>query len=142
MNNPMPDTDPSAIFSPRERFKSGNPEFQALLEQDSKPDPHFPNHLLPWPVREYVEQASGALGCDPAYVAVPMLAALASAIGNTRRIRLKPSWTEPAVIWAVVVGDSGTSKAPRWNSPSAPSGNTRRPSSTTMPHLPPNIKPP
>jgi len=72
----------------------------------------FPTDLLPEPVAEYVRQAGAALGCDPAYIAVPMLAVIASAIGNTRRIRLKPTWSEPAVVWAAVVGESGTVKSP------------------------------
>ena len=52
------------------------------------------------------------MGCDPAYLALPLLAAIASAIGNTRRIRLKGIWTEPSVLWCVIVGDSGTLKSP------------------------------
>ncbi|MCK4626637.1 MAG: DUF3987 domain-containing protein [Phycisphaerae bacterium] len=43
---------------------------------------------------------------------MPLLAALASAIGNTRRIQLKRGWSEPAILWAAIVGDSGTMKSP------------------------------
>ena len=45
-------------------------------------------------------------------MALPVLAGLASAIGNTRRICLKHSWCEPAIVWGVIVGDSGTLKSP------------------------------
>ncbi|HKB38710.1 MAG TPA: DUF3987 domain-containing protein, partial [Gemmataceae bacterium] len=77
-------------------------------------DPYrpFPVEALPEPVRSYVAQSATALHCDPAFVALPVLAVLASLIGNTRVIRLKRGWEEPAVIWSVVVGDSGTLKTP------------------------------
>ena len=72
----------------------------------------FPISVLPEPVRSYVQRVSDAIGCDPSYVAVPMLPALSSAIGNTRQIQLKRGWWEPAVLWGAVVGDSGTMKSP------------------------------
>jgi len=50
--------------------------------------------------------------CDPTYITLPLLAGLASAIGATRRIMLKPGWYEPSVIWASVVAESGTMKSP------------------------------
>jgi hypothetical protein len=72
----------------------------------------FPVHTLPEAISRYITISSTAIGCDPAFVALPLLAALASAIGNTRRIRLKQGWCEPAVIWAVIVGLSGSLKSP------------------------------
>jgi hypothetical protein len=74
----------------------------------------FPLQALPQPLAEYAHQASLALGCDPAYLALPILSVAAAAIGNTRAIRLKPSWEEPSVIWSVIVGDSGTLKSPAY----------------------------
>lgn len=72
----------------------------------------FPVHLLPEPLRSFIDRASEAIGCDPAFIALPLLAAAASAIGNTRRLRLKRGWAEPAIIWALVVAPSGTQKSP------------------------------
>jgi hypothetical protein len=43
----------------------------------------------------FVDEGAKAPGCDAAYIAVPLLAELASAIGNSSRIRLKASWREP-----------------------------------------------
>ena len=45
----------------------------------------FPVDALPEAIRGYVMAAARAIGCDPAFVALPLLAALAAAIGNTRR---------------------------------------------------------
>lgn len=72
----------------------------------------FPTEQLPEPIRALVEDGAAAIGCDTAFIALPTLAALASAIGNTRRVRLKRTWTEPAILWAAVVGESGTAKSP------------------------------
>jgi hypothetical protein len=74
----------------------------------------FPIDALPPCVRSYVRQGAAALGCDPAFVALPVLSVLASAIGNTRVIRLKRGWTEPTILWTVIVGDSGTLKSPAY----------------------------
>jgi len=63
-------------------------------------------------VRGFVVAGAKAIGCDASYLALPMLSALAAAIGNSRRIRLKGGWTAPAIIWAAVVGESGTQKTP------------------------------
>jgi DNA polymerase-1 len=74
----------------------------------------FPVEALPEPVREFVRQGAAALNCDPAFVALPCLAAVASAVGNTRVLRLKRGWAEPSVVWSAIVGDSGTLKSPAW----------------------------
>lgn len=72
----------------------------------------FPCAALPGPVRRIIEGGAAAMGCDPAYIALPMLSGLASAIGNTHRIALKRGWTEPAIAWTAIVGESGTMKTP------------------------------
>jgi hypothetical protein len=41
-----------------------------------------------------------------------MLSGLASAIGNTTRIQLLRTWTEPAIVWTAIVGESGMAKSP------------------------------
>jgi hypothetical protein len=74
----------------------------------------FPTEALPSPLRQYVTQTARAIGCDPCYVALPALAAVASAVGNQRVLRLKRSWYEVAVIWSLIVGDSGTLKSPAY----------------------------
>jgi hypothetical protein len=72
----------------------------------------FPVDCLPSPLSLFVRQGTEALGCDPAYLALPAVAVAASAIGNSRTIRLKSGWQEPSIIWTVVIGDSGTLKSP------------------------------
>ena len=72
----------------------------------------FPVAALPGVVGEYVCAAAAAIGCDPSYIALPLLGCMARAIGNKRVIRLKRTWTEPAIIWAAIIGKSGTHKTP------------------------------
>jgi hypothetical protein len=110
---PLPDTDLVRIsesIGKKEPAKAANQrQAEAVHIEQAIP---FPVSCLPQPVARFVDLASRAIGCDPSYVALPLLAGLASAIGNTRRIQLKRGWSEPAVVWAAIVGDSGTLKSP------------------------------
>ena len=72
----------------------------------------FPVDLLPEPIRGYIRAEAAAIGCDFAFVALPILAAIVSAIGSRRRIRLKKRWTEPAIIWTLIIAMSGGHKSP------------------------------
>ncbi len=72
----------------------------------------FPIENFPPVIRNFVTEAATAMGCDPAMIAMPALAAITSAIGTTRTIRLKRSWDEHAIGWFGVVAKSGTLKSP------------------------------
>ena len=72
----------------------------------------FPTDVLPEPALGYVRNGAKALGCDESYIALPLLSALAAAVGNSRRIQLKKSWCEPAILWTAIVGESGSLKSP------------------------------
>lgn len=72
----------------------------------------FPTHVLPEPVQSFVAKGAKAIGCDECYIALPLLTSLASAIGNTRRLRVKRSWDVVPIIWTAIVGESGSSKTP------------------------------
>lgn len=78
---------------------------------DLEPSP-FPTPVLPDPVADYITKGSAALRCAPEAIALPLLTALGSAIGNSRRIRLKRTWSEPALLWSAVVMPSGRMKSP------------------------------
>jgi hypothetical protein len=72
----------------------------------------FPVDVMPSLVTEYINTVAGSIGCDQSFVAVPLLAVFAAAIGNSRRIQLKLGWDEPSILWTVIVGESGTQKTP------------------------------
>jgi hypothetical protein len=77
-----------------------------------KPYRPFPVEVLPATIAALVLEGAAAMRCDPAYIALPALVAVAGVIGNTREIRLKRTWTEPSVLWAAVIAESGTMKTP------------------------------
>jgi hypothetical protein len=72
----------------------------------------FPVESLPRSVAAFVTASSDAIGCDPSFIALPLLVGFASAIGNSRRVQLKRGWTEPAILWAAIIGESGSTKSP------------------------------
>jgi len=71
----------------------------------------FPVNSLPSSAREFVGETANAIGCDTAYVALPVLSVLAAAIGNSRKIELKSSWLEPSCVWTCIVGENWKSPA-------------------------------
>jgi hypothetical protein len=72
----------------------------------------FPIEALPRVAQALVIEGSAAIGVDPAFFAVPLLAILAGAVGNARRLRITKTWLEPSVIWSALVADSGDGKSP------------------------------
>lgn len=72
----------------------------------------FPVEALPATVSHYVTAASVSIGCDPAFIAVPVLSCLSGAIGNTRRLRVKDGWDIPPVLWTATIAPSGSAKSP------------------------------
>ncbi len=110
---PLTDNEVKAIAASVARYKPSDPVAADANERPA-PEPFrpFPVDALPEPVGGYVTAAAAAIGCDSAYAALPMLAMLAACIGTTRRVQLKRDWCEPAVLWAAIVGESGTQKSP------------------------------
>jgi hypothetical protein len=72
----------------------------------------FPVDALPEPIRGFVDAGARAIGCHLSYLALPLLTAIAAAIGNTRRLELKLCWSAPPILWGAIVGESGTAKSP------------------------------
>ena len=72
----------------------------------------FPTNVLPEPIRGFVVAGAAAIGCDAANLAVPLLTAIAAAIGNSRRLFIKRGWTVPSILWSMIIGESGTHKTP------------------------------
>jgi putative DNA primase/helicase len=72
----------------------------------------FPIGAMPEGCRRLIEEAAAAIGCPPDFVGLPMLAVLASAIGNSRVLRLKRGWEEGAAIYGAVIADPGEKKTP------------------------------
>ena len=72
----------------------------------------FPLNALPTTLRRYVEEAAAAVGCPPEFIALPMLATLGAAIGNSYILVVKKGWEENTTIYVAVVADPGSKKSP------------------------------
>lgn len=72
----------------------------------------FPLNALPKHFRCYVQEVTDAIGCDSAYVALPMLASAGALAGNSRRLQVKSTWHALPTLWTIVIGESGTGKSP------------------------------
>ena len=95
-----------ALADAVDAIKSERPE---MLVERFEP---FPVDALPEPVRSFVVAGAKSLGCDESFIALPVLAMLGAAIGNTRRLLVKRGWTEPPILWTVIIGNSGSCKSP------------------------------
>lgn len=88
------------------------------VETDVGPSPPtlryeaLPTMALPAALRTFVPEAARAVGCDAAFVALPLLAMLAGCVGTTRTARLKRDWSEFPILWTGVIAPSGTRKTP------------------------------
>ena len=63
----------------------------------------FPVDALPRATRRLVREAAASIGCPVDLIGVPALVTLASAIGNSRVLKLKRGWEEGATIYAASV---------------------------------------
>lgn len=80
----------------------------------------FPVQELPEIVANYVTESAAATGCDPAFVALPVMTLLGAAIGNSRRLRIKSTYEVLPILWTGIVGNSGSGKTPALKTALAP----------------------
>jgi hypothetical protein len=87
---------------------------KAIVEPISAPAPYIspPLTLLPAKLQDYIHAAAESLNVDVAYILLPLLSALGSAIRNARSILLKRGFIQPPVIWTGIIGRSGSRKSP------------------------------
>ena len=80
----------------------------------------FPVHIFPPPVADLVSAAAKSIGCPPDFIAIPVLAVLATAIGNSRHIQVKKGWTEPPTLYSAIVAPPGSKKSPALSTATQP----------------------
>ncbi|MEK6798934.1 MAG: YfjI family protein [Planctomycetota bacterium] len=71
----------------------------------------FPIKALPAPIDRFVRAVAEATGTDPSWAALAALAVIAGCVGNRAALILKHGWVEPSVLWAALVGKSGSTKS-------------------------------
>jgi len=80
-----------------------------LQKVDVKP---FPLEVLPEAIRTYIEEAARSIGCPVEFIALPVLASCAAAVGNARVLKIKRRWKEPPIFWLLLIGEPATKKTP------------------------------
>lgn len=82
------------------RFQAAIPSFR-----------QFPVDALPARMARFVRSVAGATTADPSWAALAALAVVAGCVGNRAAVTLKRGWVEPAILWAALVGKSGSVKS-------------------------------
>lgn len=72
----------------------------------------FPVDALPEKLSCFVQNTAEALSCPPDFPGIFALSVMSAAIGSTRVVRLKEGWTEPPVLYSVVVAPPASKKSP------------------------------
>lgn len=80
----------------------------------------FPLDVLPGATEKYSRAQAEAMCVDPSMIAVPSLVVLSAAVGNSRHVRIKSNWTEPATLWEMIIQASGSLKSPTQEKALAP----------------------
>lgn len=83
----------------------------------------FPIALLPTPIKNLALEGARSCGVDVAMYVPPIFSSLASAIGTTRRIRIKRTWNEPSILWTANIAPSGAIKSPPFDDATRPLNN-------------------
>ena len=61
-------------------------------------------------MKELLVNYGSAVGCPPDYF-LPLLTTCASFMGTNSRVQINDSWSEPAILWTLVVARKGEKKS-------------------------------
>jgi hypothetical protein len=83
------------------------------IAPDTLPDVEpFPVDVFPPILAEYVASVARAMPCPVDYVALPLLAACGSLLGDRRILRAGLDWKSAPNVWVVIIGQTGALKTP------------------------------
>ena len=100
-------------FQPIEDEPALKPSFKSPeVVNDAPKWKPFPTEKLPEEAAKLVREAASSLRCDESLIAIPVLAALAGAIGRSRCLVAKSDWVAYPILWLALVADSGSLKTP------------------------------
>ena len=61
--------------------------------------------------RAILQSYAGAVGCPLEYIFLPLLTTCASFMGANTSIKINDSWSEPPILWTLVVARKGEKKS-------------------------------
>ena len=80
---------------------------QTVVKQGSL----FPVEVFPEPIKDIINATNKDLNFPVDFIGLSLLYAASVAIGNTHKVELKKGFQESAVLYAAIVGPSGTNKS-------------------------------
>lgn len=91
-------------------FDWKNPD-TSLVRGSTAPAPSFPLSVLGEEAAKWVKETATSANAPVDYVGASLIAGAAGLIGNSREAGFG-SWSEPAIIWTVLVGEASDKKSP------------------------------
>ncbi len=108
--SPFDNDDDDARGHP-DHLASGWPEPDSrLLNGGMRPAPSFPLNTL-GPLARYIGDLAASKGGPPDYLALSLLTTTAGVVGDARAVQIKSGWTEPCVLWGLLVGNPSAGKS-------------------------------
>lgn len=89
------------------------PELPSKNEKPSKAP--FPMRALAEPMQAYCKAVSAAMQTPEDFAALGILGAMATAVGASTRLEVKPGWMEHSVLWLALCARPGAAKSPSLN---------------------------
>lgn len=110
MKNAREALDMTATFTPEDLWPEPD---RSLLAPERGAPPLFPGEDVFGPVlAKWIANAADAKGAPQDYVAAALIAAAGSLLGNARWPAPRKDWTEPPILWAMLVGSPSAGKSP------------------------------
>jgi hypothetical protein len=114
---------PSIVHSAREKFNGAGTNVARVFDPWQRfIVPPFPIEVLPPVAQNFVIDHSAVIGCDPAAVAMSMLATFSGALNHTFALKMlkNGSWYASPRLWVALIGVPSTKKTPAINAATNP----------------------
>lgn len=104
--------DRGAFYDPGTQNARGNDSRDCDAPAGPPLAPPFPEGIFPAAIDAYVNAGARSIGVPVEMIAVPLLVAAGSTIGNAVEIVLKRGYKQFSTLWAGIVAPPGTAKSP------------------------------
>lgn len=106
----------------QQRETNANAEKQRILkvaadfkvEKADKPI-KFPLHAFPTPIAVAIKHWVDITNLSTEHFGTAVLSAASVVLGNKIKIKIREKWTEPPLLYCILLGSSGIGKTPIWN---------------------------